>query len=408
MIASPLTPLVYLTAELKSRDLDSRLLIASYLLKKGFGVVVGQQWAITGNFAVAPKGCYLFKTLNIHQAKAMAVIRAHGHLTVGADEEALCSTGDQSLENVHPLAMSSLDLVLAQDGAHRDLLANAYPGTRITVTGNARVELLHRATARSVRPMDEPYILFNTNFPFTNGYMQLEVAATVVKDFKSDYDYEVARREHLVALIKWVVDNVQSHRIVIRPHPGERLGPWQEAFRDHPNVVIVGRSDPVEWIAAAAVTIHSDSTTGLEAAILKKPCLNISPAGFEHRADERLMRQINYTVPHAQDAIAPLMEYLTTKRGPLTQASGAMKFERDGAMRTARAIVGEFKRSGMAKVAPIPLLNWAPYPRDDYQREKFTVSEAEGRNRAEIVFDTVGLKSFNLTTLDDSVFYFKP
>jgi surface carbohydrate biosynthesis protein len=408
MITSPLTPLVYLTAELKSRDLDSRILIAGYLLKRGFGCVVGQQWAITGNFAIAPKGCYLFKTLNVHQGNAMATIRTRGHIMVGADEEALCSTGDQSLESVHPLAMSSLDLVLAQDLAHRDLLAKAYPGTRITVTGNARVELLQKANARSVRPMDAPYILFNTNFPFTNGYMRPEVAATVVKDFKSDYDYEVARREHLVALIKWVVDNVQSHRIVIRPHPGEKVEPWQKLFRDHPNVVIVGRSDPVEWIAAAAVSIHSDSTTGLEAAIMKKPCLNISPAGFEHRADERLMRQINYTVAHAQDAIDPLMEYLTTKRGPLAQASGAIKFERDGAMRTARAIIGEFKRSGMAKVAPVPLPNWAPYPREDYQREKFTVSEAEARSRAETLFDTIGLKSFNLMTLDDSVFYFQP
>lgn len=407
MNTSPLSPLVYLTAELKSRDLDSRILIASYLLKKGFAVVLGQQWAINENYSNALRGCYLFKTLNVHQGNAMATIRTRGHLMVGADEEALCSTGEQALENVHPIAISSLDLVLTQDDAHRDLLTKAYPGTRITVTGNARVELLQRAKARSIRPLDAPYILFNTNFPFTNGYMPLEVAATVVKDFKSDYKYEVARREHLVALIKWVVDNVQSHRIVIRPHPGEKVEPWQELFRGNPNVVIVGRSDPVEWIAGADVSIHSDSTTGFEAALMNKPCLNISPAGFEHRADERMMRQVNFTVSHAGDAIDPLMEYLTTQGGPLARATDAMQFEKDGAMRTAEAIAGEFKRSGMGVPGPIPRLTWSTYLRADYQREKFTVSETEARSRAEKIFEQVGLKSWTLTTLDDSVFYFK-
>jgi surface carbohydrate biosynthesis protein len=400
----PLAPIVYLTAELKSRDLDSRFLIAAHLLKMGFAVVVGQQWAIGGNASNAPLGCYFFKTMNIFQSRLMARVRDIGHLVIAADEEALCCSGYLSLDMVHPDAMAAVDAFLAQNEAHRNTLAKAYPGTKISIVGSARVDLLTMAKARGVRPLAEPYILFNTNFPLTNGFTSLDVAASVVKDLNADIEYEIARREHLVALLRWCVDNIKSHRIVIRPHPGERFEPWQELFANRPNVLVVGRSDPVQWIYGADVTIISDSTTGLEAMLMDKACLNIAPAGFEDRSGERILRHINFSVSHAAEAIEPLMDFLTKKRGPLATWKKTLQFPKDGARRTAQVVAKEFEKRGTWLPAPMPHINWRPAERTEEQRQKFSLSENEARERAAPVFGYAGLKAWDIKELDDSVF----
>ena len=51
--------IAYLLCELKGRDLDSRLLIASHLLSAGIPAVVGQLWAIIANQDFTARGCYL-------------------------------------------------------------------------------------------------------------------------------------------------------------------------------------------------------------------------------------------------------------------------------------------------------------------------------------------------------------
>ena len=68
----------YLTCELKSRDLDSRLLIADHLLDKGVSVVIGQQWSIVENIETAPVGVFVFKTANkIQTVNIEQIGRAH-------------------------------------------------------------------------------------------------------------------------------------------------------------------------------------------------------------------------------------------------------------------------------------------------------------------------------------------
>ena len=57
-------PIAYLTVEVKHRDLEPRLLIASHLVKAGITVVVGQQWAMFPNPSAFPPGIVLFKTVN--------------------------------------------------------------------------------------------------------------------------------------------------------------------------------------------------------------------------------------------------------------------------------------------------------------------------------------------------------
>jgi len=124
------------------------------------------------NEGILPKGCFLFKTMNSFQGEMMNRVRQGGHLVASADEEALALTGDGWLTNIHADAVAASDLVLAQNEKHRNVLSKAYPTAAISIAGNARVDLLRQAVGRAARPIAQPYILFNTNFPLINGYVK--------------------------------------------------------------------------------------------------------------------------------------------------------------------------------------------------------------------------------------------
>ena len=75
--------------EIAERELDSKLLTALYLVKKGFHVIVGYQWALSENKDCLPTGIFFFKGMNKVHTDNMARVRQFGHAIVAMEEELL-------------------------------------------------------------------------------------------------------------------------------------------------------------------------------------------------------------------------------------------------------------------------------------------------------------------------------
>jgi surface carbohydrate biosynthesis protein len=222
----------------------------------------------------------------------MGKFREAGYAIAAADEESLPFAGDGFLVNIDPTAMRHTDLFLALNDAQRAVLCAEYPGVPITVVGSARIDLLRRQ--RPPRPMAEPYILFNTNFALTNslrGDAQTVIDSLIAGgglnpstetgrvEIQTRYDFEVKTRQEMMALIRWCAANLPMITVV-RPHPTERAEMWSSMVGK--NLRTVAGSAPIPWIAHAHIVVHANSTTGLEAAVLGVPCLNISPPKYDH------------------------------------------------------------------------------------------------------------------------------
>ena len=69
-----INPIVYILIERTERELDSKLLAALFLLKKGFHVVLGHQWALTENRDCLPAGIFFFKGMNKIHTQWMAKV----------------------------------------------------------------------------------------------------------------------------------------------------------------------------------------------------------------------------------------------------------------------------------------------------------------------------------------------
>ncbi len=430
------SPVIYLTVELKHRELDSRLLIALHLLKAGFTVVVGQQWGIFANATALPPGVVLYKTVNEIQARSMPLFRRLGHLIAATDEEVLlCAESSCFVGALSKNSEANWHQFYAQSPMHRDAILRKFPGgeEKIIITGNARVDLMHarglalfRDEAARCRESCGPYVLFNSNFAGINsiwgGVKRVaQINASAGGDdvvFNEAMEFEKNNRDELVKLIEWTADNILSHRVVIRPHPVENVGFWVERFGAHSRVTIVPRSSHIPWILGADVVAHSNCTTGIEAAIARVPTINVQPRRYPSLGTA-LTDIINPCVSSWKEAAMAIRSFLSDRSGPLSENADIedkiekyfSRYREGDAAAVIASNLGQLLITNGAK--PDFGYRWGivrgqqyrSFQRAEPLKEKMTVSVSEAVERIRRLTPLVDInKKITITTIEDSLF----
>lgn len=401
----------YLTCELLGRDLDSRLLIASHLIKRGVSCVVGQQWSMVANAANCPAGVFLFKTTNLIQGHFARQAKASGHKVVMSDEEVLAVQDEAEIRCItSPVSLGHADVFLAMDERHKRIAREIHPDVPIEVIGNARVELLrdHSEIYRDeVRRIQEagPYILFNTSFCTTNSvWGDVTNALDVIYRVRGmdPHDeathafgrecvaFERANREITTGLMGWAT--ASGRRVVVRPHPAERPETWQ----DLPGVEVVAKTNPIPWLMGADAMVHASSTTGLEAALLGAPCLNINPLKDCMFGKMYVTDDVNVTVRSLESAKVALQALLVNSSGVMSRANYRAPaylpaWPTGGAEKTADAI------SKLAPDSPA-MSRWVGLARAPTQINKFQIGGWDFAQKAGQLTDA------KVRQIDDSLF----
>src|SRR5262245_23913437 len=296
-------PYLYLPIEISARELDSRLLLSGIAVDLGFEVVLGQKWLMHDNLSYMPPGVLLTKTLTDSDGRFMEVARRRGYRTASIDEEipGLIAT-KQGLRWVMRNAVDAADLIFAAGADHHAALAAKFPDRRdrIMVAGNPRWDLLRpdlRATvaaeAEGLRARYGRFFLINTNLGLTNSakgppetiVRSLVRTGRIDMERKEDRAFIAAARQLEIAnaagikeLLRLIMDRFPDHRVVLRPHPGERLRLWRDCAGALPRVSVIREGAAAPWILACEAMIHTNCTTGVEAFALGKPAICLRPA----------------------------------------------------------------------------------------------------------------------------------
>ena len=293
---------VYLLIEEVNRELLSRLLIGRAAAALGHSVVIGQQWWMAANFQALPPGVVLFKGNNRIQALFMEQAKRAGHQVASIDEESFVSSSATEIAaQYHALAETNCDLFFAQGQFQHDAIAARFPGAaeRIVITGNPRADLLRDSSFRPVDPIVERYAnevgrytLVNTNFTTINpklgdvySYYQTCLRIGVLDDpdvvpFNRFMTWCAWERENLramIQLIRILAGKDDGRRIVLRPHPSERADIWVEQLAGVERVDVRVEGDHLAWINRSEVLVHSGCSTGLEAHLLGRAAISLTP-----------------------------------------------------------------------------------------------------------------------------------
>lgn len=439
-------PIIYLGLEIKQRELDSRLRIALHALSHGYPLIFGQQWTLFANAANLPPGLILFKTVNRIQSQNMAAFTKHGHLVAATDEEVLVCFEDACFFEVFSdQAADNCHLFLAQSSTHKSAIDRRFPQltSRTRVVGNSRVDMLSESGRRSfaaeaeeIRKTHGRFILFNTNYGqinsiWTDMNQVVQIAARAglvdlenpesVAEYRKKLDWETVNRTEIAKLMDWSLTNLTDYKIVLRPHPGERMEFWQENFGNRDRFVLIPRSNPHPWVEASEFVVHTTCTTGLEAALLDKPVVNVVP--IPHPTFDYITNYVNPCFKDWREAATAMEAFAAGRPGPLT----------DSRERFVEALEAHFPghREGEAtkKIAdemaallhehgapPRPDFELKPRgaglssaPRSDILKDKFTLTTEEFMEKIQAAVTLMNLPlKLKVSVIDDSLFYVRP
>lgn len=320
-------PILYMPMEIASRELDSRLLLTTLAVARGYEVLLGQKWLIERNIDCMPPGLYLSKTLTQRDGLAMAKAKSSGYLVAAIDEElpGLFMSSSQ-LRWMSQEAVDATDLLFIAGAANSAAVAERFPmaANRIIQAGNPRWDLL-RADLREiyadeVAALHQRYgrfILINTNLGFTNS--EKGDVASIIRDqerlgkldlknpdhasyVQSIISMEEANRGAVEALLQELPARFPDYRIILRPHPSEALEFWQKIAGGRSQIEVVREGPAVVWIMAADLLIHTNCTTGVEALALDKPAICVMPSDSPAN-DRYLSNRVNPIVRNVAETL---------------------------------------------------------------------------------------------------------
>ena len=442
-----LKPVLYLTSEIHNRDWDTRLLMADFATAKGLSVVVGQQWSPHENFAILPLGLFMGKTMNQIQVNIMTSYRRKGHLVVAMDEEAFGMAPDQKFsgwipENVHDCC----DAFFANSPMHAEVLGEMRPvlKKKITALGNPRMDLLSaRGQARYQREAEEirekvgRFVLFNSNMAQGNSlfdtkqyYMDAQIQAGTLKPddaesvaiFEGQFEFERANNDIFISVLRWCAENLPKHAIVIRPHPAENPEYWEKFAASDPRITIAANTPHIPWMMASELVVHTNSTTGMEAAIMGKATANLMPQKEGLWMNLYVSSRVNPTFYEWQEATAAIEEFLEHGQGALAAnpacESALQRYfpEREKYMVCERmvAYMAALLKKGGVDRRPFNFFNAVVGKYQLYQREEFKIRKFQKTpNQAMADFQSLRRVSklkhrIQMTQLDDSLFLLSP
>jgi surface carbohydrate biosynthesis protein len=280
-------------------------LIALFAVEAGLEVVAGQKWLLQKNAGQMPAGYWIFKTLTPGDAKNMMKIQKLGHRISAIDEEMPgLGEGSGRLRWVDRRSVEACETIFCLGSKHLQAMVAKFPDhkDRLFETGNPRWDFL-RPELRGLYAQDAgvikekygSFILVNTNIGLMNSaksssdvlVRSLTSDGRINLDVPEDRDFidnlrtfESANFAAAIPLVKRLRLEFPKHNIVLRPHPTERIEPYEEALGGEDRTFIVREGSAAAWLSACDVLVHTSCTTGAEAFALGKPsvCFQTIPS----------------------------------------------------------------------------------------------------------------------------------
>ncbi|MGB0412733.1 MAG: surface carbohydrate biosynthesis protein [Pikeienuella sp.] len=380
---APVNPYLYLPMEIASRELDSRLLITLFAAKSGMDVVIGQKWLLQKNVKTTKPGVWLFKTLTVRDGEAMKSLTDAGHRVSAIDEEMPgLGEGCENLRWVNDQTVSRCETIFCLGERHRRAMVEMYPdqAEKMTIAGNPRWDVM-RPELRGLfaeevarfRKEHAPFILINTNVGLMNSAKgtadqlvdklakagKVDLSQPDDKKFIDDLKaFESANFDAVPGLIKRLLAEFPDHNVVLRPHPTEKLEPYQAAIDGNPRARIVREGSAAPWIAASDGMIHTSCTTATEAFALgvNTVCYQTAPSSFH---EYFLSGSLSDVATNEDEVIGAMRNIVDTGKGSANDPEKTKTFHYNFAAQSgpfaAEVIVGEAQKKMKSDAEP-----WKP------------------------------------------------
>lgn len=436
---------IYIPVEVKNREFNSRLLLASYAVENGFDVVIGDQRKLTMLLDSLPCGIYFDKSLSKNKLKRYEYLKSSEWVLASIDEEGLMSRNNKEryLTQRHSAKSLSLtDLIFTWGKEEKDIILEQYPefSDKIFPTGNPRIDLLsaqynseYSAAANQLREKYGDYLLFPSSFSVNHAlghdgfFKNLENLGRITSDAEKQayikkHEFFARTFKKYVGLVD-VVSKMYAHMtIIVRPHPSEDMSFWVEEFKDHDNVQVIRDGAITPWVMASNAVIHSSCTTGIEARALHKPVISYLPY-TDHEYVKHISNELSVICHSEEDVLCALTDALNNHQSSLESSLGSdisytltniddasacieiiSRLNQRAVTSHGKPVLGFFER--VVKKARLNLSELKNYKTRQYRKQKFDQATIDEIVAKVVSFDVV-TSDLQASEIFDDVFWLR-
>jgi len=337
-------PTVLLPIETLTRELDSKLVMASALAGNGCRAIVGhKEWLKA--IAAASSGV-------VWQGKSLFSARTKTHLAdqLLGNRSAIMFLHDEGgmhqvqawpshvlkTHRIEYLRKRKVNRICVWGERQKDVLSSYAKELTdvIAVTGTPKFDLclpeyswVTAEKSENLRDEFGSFILVCTRFataahsagqgdPFRRKMNPDLWPASLDRKGLVDLWFSKWQRDvhdfaDFVVLTKELAHAFPKHTVVLRPHPSENLTFYRQVFASFENVAVTRDESVLPWIRAAELVVHSNCTTGIEAVLAGRPVLNLLPQ-CEGRTelDVEVAREAGYVASSVREALDKASDFL--------------------------------------------------------------------------------------------------
>lgn len=306
---------IYLPLEVKVRETISKFLLANYLAKNGYRVIIGSQIEFRKRIFDLPRGIYFDKCASPNKLWYFKKLKEKGFAIVASDEEG--GFIHDKLDDFFKIRISddtlkTIDLFFAWGGYDFNYLQKNYETKeKIKLTGNPRIDLwsvygieYYKSEIEKIKSRYGNYIFVSSNFGANNisnddwlVAQQKKYGGITTQKQETQYRKLLEQqRKKFNSFTEFLkeLSNIVEDNIIIRPHPVEDPEFWKSKFKDSKRFKIIKEGDALPWLAASDFVIHNSCTTSIEATLLGKHVVSIQPNGYD--STENFPIEISYKI----------------------------------------------------------------------------------------------------------------
>jgi len=297
---SGMEKIIFIPMEIKSRELDSRLLLALELVSRKFKVFLGEKIKVNQLIKEYTGAVYFAKSGAKIDKEFFMELKLSEHKIVVLDEEAIIHQN----EKAHVKSRLNGDSIALADrffswGEYDNSVAlKAYPEYRekFLITGNPRMDLLridmrqfYEKTTTQINEQFGKYIFIPSSFAMCNHYTESGARIEWRKRLgmissQEDEEFYQAYVDHFEKIFRAFLKVIpklakvyKKYLFIVRPHPSENRSVWEQSFKEIPNIKVITKGPIAPWLLASEMVIHNGCTTAIETFLLDKPVISYRP-----------------------------------------------------------------------------------------------------------------------------------
>ena len=320
---------IYIHVELSSRELDSKLLLATLAASRGHDVVVSDMEVIEKGLVRGwlPPGVFHTKSLTPSKIKIdrhEALISSGSKITSIDEEANLDMYGYENFykQRYSDRSIDQASAVFTWGEEDFETLKKNFKkhSNKFYKTGSPRIDLCKPFMSEywnvpKTIPK-KPFLLISSNMaicdsnPFgkmintlsTNGYYERDPELFEWWFIRKSSDYLKAMV--FIEAIKYLSKNNNGYDIVFRPHPTEKIEFWKVLMNGIPNLHIINEGSVNAWIQKAFAVMQHGCTTAIETSVSQKTVITYAPPELkDHILNNNLPNELGYSANSKEDLL---------------------------------------------------------------------------------------------------------